>query len=67
MIRTVRLIIGLVALLLGSLGTAETLPPKPVGYYNDYAGIVDRATALQLNEELAQIDGVWLRREYRKR
>jgi uncharacterized protein len=43
---------------LGSLGTlrAEKIPSKPAGYFNDYANVVDRQTALQLNEQLAQFE-----------
>lgn len=36
--------------------SAEKIPPKPAGYFNDYAGVVDRPTALQLNEQLAQFE-----------
>jgi uncharacterized protein len=43
------------ACLLGSLA-AEIMPPKPAGYFNDYAGVVDRGTVLQLNEQLAQFE-----------
>ena len=32
------------------------LPPKPALYFNDGAGIVDAATASQLNEQLAQFE-----------
>lgn len=35
---------------------AETIPPKPAGYFNDYAGVVPKQTALQLNEQLAQFE-----------
>jgi len=45
----------LAGIALGTLG-AETLPSKPDGYFNDYAGVVDQATALQLNEQLAQFE-----------
>lgn len=41
--------------IIGSLA-AERLPSKPAGYFNDYAGVVDRATALRLNEQLAQFE-----------
>jgi uncharacterized protein len=58
MIRLARLFVGALVLLgLGaSLGKAETLPSKPAGYFNDYAGIVDRATVSRLNEKLAQFE-----------
>src|SRR2546423_2963116 len=36
--------------------SAETIPPKPAGYFNDYAGIVPKDVALQLNEKLAQFE-----------
>ena len=32
------------------------MPPKPDRYFNDYAGVVDRATASELNEQLAQFE-----------
>lgn len=53
-----RLLFAVVVALGISLGAlwAETLPSKPAGYFNDYASVVDRATALQLNEELAQFE-----------
>src|SRR6476661_8424616 len=58
MIHLARLFVGVLVLLgLGvSLGKAETLPSKPAGYFNDYAGIVDRATVSRLNEKLAQFE-----------
>lgn len=36
--------------------SAEKIPAKPAGYFNDYAGVVGRPTALELNEELAQFE-----------
>ncbi len=58
MIRLARLFVGVLVLLelAASLGKAETLPSKPTGYFNDYAGIVDRATVSRLNEKLAQFE-----------
>ncbi len=46
------------ALFAGMVGAlrAETMPSKPDRYFNDYAGVIDQATALQLNEELAQFE-----------
>lgn len=35
---------------------AEVIPPKPDRYFNDYASVVSSATALRLNEELAQFE-----------
>lgn len=35
---------------------AETMPPKPDRYFNDYAHVVDSSTALRLNEQLAQFE-----------
>jgi uncharacterized protein len=38
------------------LHAAETIPPKPAGYFNDYAGVVSKEAALRLNEKLAQFE-----------
>ncbi len=35
---------------------AEVIPPKPPGYFNDYANVVSRDSALRLNEQLAQFE-----------
>jgi len=35
---------------------AEVIPPKPVGYFNDYAGVVSKETARRFNEQLAQFE-----------
>lgn len=35
---------------------AEVMPPKPAGYFNDYAGVVSKDAALRLNEQLAQFE-----------
>lgn len=40
----------------GNLCAAETMPPKPAGYFNDYAGIVSKEAALRFNEQLAQFE-----------
>ena len=47
-----------IALYGGALCTlrSETLPSRPDRYFNDYAGVVDRSAALELNEELAQFE-----------
>ena len=53
-----RLFLTLCAVFVGLMSplAAETMPSKPNGYFNDYAGVVDQATGLQLNEELAQFE-----------
>jgi uncharacterized protein len=38
------------------LYAAETIPPKPAGYFNDYAGVVSKEAALRFNEQLAQFE-----------
>ena len=35
---------------------AEVIPPKPPGYFTDYAGVVSKEKALALNEKLAQFE-----------
>jgi len=35
---------------------AEVIPPKPPAYFNDYAGVVSKETALRFNEQLAQFE-----------
>jgi uncharacterized protein len=44
------------ALLPARARAAEVIPPKPTGYFNDYAGVVSKASALRFNEELAQFE-----------
>ena len=34
----------------------EVIPPKPPGYFNDYAGVVSKEAALRFNEQLAQFE-----------
>jgi uncharacterized protein len=35
---------------------AEVIPPKPDGYFNDYAGVVSKEAAYRFNEQLAQFE-----------
>jgi uncharacterized protein len=37
-------------------GAAEVIPPKPAGYFNDYAGVVSKEAASRFNEQLAQFE-----------
>jgi uncharacterized protein len=39
-----------------SLTAAEVIPPKPEHYFNDYAGVVSRATAEELNSRLKNFE-----------
>jgi uncharacterized protein len=41
---------------LNRAGAAEVIPPKPAGYFNDYAGVVSKEAALRFNEKLAQFE-----------
>jgi uncharacterized protein len=50
------LAIGGLWLALLCFGFAETLPPKPPKYFNDFAGVVPAATAAGLDEELRQFE-----------
>src|SRR5438105_1068317 len=36
--------------------TAEVIPPKPAGYFEDSAGVVSKEAALHFNEQLAQFE-----------
>ncbi len=47
----------ILAIVLPQIGSAaEVIPPKPPGYFNDYAGVVSKEAALRLNEKLAQFE-----------
>jgi uncharacterized protein len=46
----------LIAFVAIDLRGAEVIPPKPAGYFNDYAGVVSKEAALRFNEQLAQFE-----------
>jgi uncharacterized protein len=48
--------LGAAFVLAASVAPAETLPPKPKLYFNDYAGFVPAADAERLNQKLARFD-----------
>jgi uncharacterized protein len=50
------LVSALLAFAVTSLRAAETIPPRPAGYFNDYASVVPRESALRFNEQLAQFE-----------
>jgi uncharacterized protein len=48
--------LGAAFVLAASVASAQTLPPKPKLYFNDYAGFVPAADAERLNQKLARFD-----------
>jgi uncharacterized protein len=48
--------LGAAVVLAASVASAQTLPPKPKLYFNDYAGFVPAADAERLNQKLARFD-----------
>jgi uncharacterized protein len=50
------LIITIAILFAISAQAAEVMPPKPKGYFNDYAGVVSKEAASRFNEQLAQFE-----------
>ena len=53
-----RLCLGILALFASAIvaQAAETIPPKPDRYFNDYAGVVSSGAAQRFNEQLAQFE-----------
>src|SRR5438034_8705450 len=53
-----RLHLGILALFASAIlaHAAETIPPKPDRYFNDYAGVVSPGAARRFNEQLAQFE-----------
>ena len=39
-----------------NLHAAEVIPPKPAGYFNDYAGVISKEAARRFNEQLSQVE-----------
>ncbi|MDQ6809874.1 MAG: TPM domain-containing protein [Verrucomicrobiota bacterium] len=54
--RWATLITVLCVLTFNSARAAETIPPKPDRYFNDYANVVKPEVALRFNEQLAQFE-----------
>src|SRR6266545_569801 len=48
--------VAVLALLVQAVRAAEVIPPKPTGYFNDYAGVVSKEAAHRFNEQLAQFE-----------
>src|SRR5438034_2665810 len=55
-IKTFLISATLVALVSLSSQAADIIPPKPAGYFNDYAGVVSKEAAQRFNEQLAQFE-----------
>ena len=55
-IKTFLISATLIALVSLSSQAAEVIPPKPTGYFNDYAGVVSKEAAHRFNEQLAQFE-----------
>ncbi len=56
-VMTYALLVGLLVSLISlSAQAAEVIPPKPAGYFNDYANVVSKEAALRFNEQLAQFE-----------
>ena len=51
-----RIALCLAALVAIQLHAAEVIPPKPAGYFNDYAGVVSQGTVSSFNRDLAQFE-----------
>jgi len=54
--RTAFCIATVVVFIAIDLQAAEVIPPKPAGYFNDYAGVVSKEAARRFNEQLAQFE-----------
>jgi uncharacterized protein len=50
------LVAALFLLLTGAAFAAETLPPAPTQYFNDYAGVVSKPTSATLNKQLEDFE-----------
>jgi len=54
--RVSKTVLILLTVLAGGAAAAEVIPPKPAGYFNDYAGVVSKEKARIFNEQLAQFE-----------
>jgi uncharacterized protein len=54
--RSIHLVVASLVLLAVTARGAEVIPPKPAGYFNDYAGVVSKEAARRFNEQLAQFE-----------
>jgi uncharacterized protein len=54
--RPLRLALAVVVFFAITAQAADVIPPKPAGYFNDYANVVSKAAASRFNEQLAQFE-----------
>jgi uncharacterized protein len=54
--RPVLVALSFALLLVVKARAAEVIPPKPAGYFNDYAGIISAQASHRFNEQLAQFE-----------
>src|SRR5262245_605978 len=54
-VRSPAIVLALALFAIGAQA-AEVIPPKPAGYFNDYAGVVSKEAASRFNEQLAQFE-----------
>ena len=50
------IVVGVSVVLISHSLAAEVIPPKPDGYFNDYANVVSKEAASRFNEQLAQFE-----------
>ncbi len=55
-VRSSAIALAVAILLVINANAAEVMPPKPAGYFNDYAGVVSKEAASRFNEQLAQFE-----------
>jgi uncharacterized protein len=55
-LRSAAIALALATLVAMNMHAAEVIPPKPNGYFNDYAGVVSKEAAYRFNEQLAQFE-----------
>jgi uncharacterized protein len=55
-VNAIHLLLAALTLFVIRAHATEVIPPKPDGYFNDYAGVVSKEAAYRFNEQLAQFE-----------
>jgi uncharacterized protein len=55
-VRSAAIMLAIAILFAISANAADVIPPKPAGYFNDYAGVVSKEATSRFNEQLAQFE-----------